>query len=341
MSKPIQVLLTDDSPTMLQVLTRLLSAQPDVTVVGTARDGEEAVALARSLKPDVITLDVQMPGMDGLAATERIMAESPCRILMVSGAPDTDLSFRALQAGALEVIAKPQGSPEDVARFGVRLLSAIRLLAEVPLVTRRGEGHGAPPPLPPGTRVAAFGLAASIGGPTALAALLWLLPRSLPYPIFIAQHITPGFTAGLHRWLSSLSPLPVELARPGEHPRASTVYLAPDGHHLRVGVQGELVIEKASGTTFPSGDLLLASLARAYGSHAAGAVLSGMGEEGGVGLMAIKRAGGLTFAQDPETCLVAGMPEAALRNKATDLKVSPEALAAIIRSLEGVQPKSA
>ena len=300
MSKPIQVLLTDDSPTMLQVLTRLLSAQPDVTVVGTARDGEEAVALARSLKPDVITLDVQMPGMDGLAATERIMAESPCRILMVSGAPDTDLSFRALQAGALEVIAKPQGSPEDVARFGVRLLSAIRLLAEVPLVIRRGEGHATPPSLPPGARVAAFGLAASIGGPTALAALLWLLPRSLPYPLFIAQHITPGFTVGLHRWLSSLSPLPVEIARPGEHPRAGTVYLAPDGHHLRVGAQGELVIEKASGTTFPSGDLLLASLSRAYGSHAAGAVLSGMGEEGGVGLMAIKRATA-TPAADPPT----------------------------------------
>lgn len=341
MSKPIQVLLTDDSPTMLQVLTRLLSAQPDVTVVGTARDGEEAVALARSLKPDVVTLDVQMPGMDGLGATERIMAESPCRILMVSGAPDTDLSFRALQAGALDVIAKPQGSPEDVARFGVRLLSAIRLLAEVPLVTKRREGHATPPPLPPGVRVAAFGLAASIGGPTALAALLWLLPRSLPYPLFIAQHITPGFTVGLHRWLSSLSPLPVEIARASEHPRPGTVYLAPDGHHLRVGLQGELVIEKASGTTFPSGDLLLASLSRAYGAHAAGAVLSGMGEEGGVGLMAIKRAGGLTFAQDPETCLVAGMPEAALRTKATDITVSPEALAAIIRSLEGMPPPGA
>ena len=105
--------------------TRLLSAQPDVTVVGTARDGEEAVALARSLKPDVITLDVQMPGMDGLGATERIMAETPCRILMVSGAPDTDLSFRALQAGALEVIAKPQGSPEDVARFGQCVLEEL------------------------------------------------------------------------------------------------------------------------------------------------------------------------------------------------------------------------
>ena len=338
MSKPIQVLLTDDSPTMLQVLTRLLSAQPDVTVVGTARDGEEAVALARSLKPDVITLDVQMPGMDGLGATERIMAETPCRILMVSGAPDTDLSFRALQAGALEVIAKPQGSPEDVARFGVRLLSAIRLLAEVPLVTQRHEGHASAPKLPEGARVAGFALASSIGGPTALASLLWLLPRSLPYPLFIAQHITPGFTVGLHRWLSSLSPLPVELARASEQPRAGTVYLAPDGHHLRVGMQGELVIEKASGSTFPSGDLLLASLSRAYGAHAAGAVLSGMGEEGAVGLMAIKRAGGLTFAQDPQTCLVAGMPEAALRNKSTEHAVSPEALATILRSLEGMPP---
>jgi two-component system, chemotaxis family, protein-glutamate methylesterase/glutaminase len=340
MSKPIQVLLTDDSPTMLQVLTRLLSAQPDVTVVGTARDGEEAVALARSLKPDVITLDVQMPGMDGLGATERIMAETPCRILMVSGAPDTDLSFRALQAGALEVIAKPQGSPEDVARFGVRLLSAIRLLAEVPLVTKRREGHANPPPIPEGRRIGAFGLFSSIGGPTALASLLWLLPRSLPYPMFVAQHITPGFTVGLHRWLSSLSPLPVEIARASEQPRAGTVYLAPDGHHLRVGLQGEIVIEKASGTTFPSGDLLLASLSRAYGQHAAGAVLSGMGEEGAVGLMAIKRAGGLTFAQDPETCLVAAMPEAALRNKSADHKVSPEALATIISKLEGMSSAS-
>jgi two-component system chemotaxis response regulator CheB len=338
MSNPIRVLLTDDSPTMLSVLSRLLAAQPDVTVVGTARDGEEAVALVRSLKPDVITLDVQMPGMDGLGATERIMAETPCRILMVSGAPDTDLSFRALQAGALEVIAKPQGSPEDVARFGVRLLSAIRLLAEVPLVTKRNEGRATAPELPAGARVAGFGLSASIGGPSALASLLWLLPRSLPYPLFIAQHITPGFTGGLHRWLSSLSPLPVEVARASEQPRAGTVYLAPDGHHLRVGSQGELVIEKASGTTFPSGDLMLASLSRAYGSHSAGVVLSGMGEEGAVGLMAIKRAGGLTFAQDPETCLVASMPEAALRNKATEHRVSPEALANILRSLEGMPP---
>jgi two-component system chemotaxis response regulator CheB len=340
MSKPIQVLLTDDSPTMLQVLTRLLSAQPDVTVVGTARDGEEAVALARSLRPDVITLDVQMPGMDGLGATERIMAEMPCRILMVSGAPDTDVSFRALQAGALEVIAKPQGSPEDVARFGVRLLSAIRLLAEVPLVTQRQEGRATAPTLPTGARVAGFGLAASIGGPTALASLLWLLPRSLPYPLFIAQHITQGFTVGLHRWLSSLSPLPVEIARPSEQPKPGIVYLPPDGHHLRVGLQGELVVEKASGSTFPSGDLLLASMSRAYGAQAAGAVLSGMGEEGAVGLMAIKRAGGLTFAQDPQTCLVAGMPEAALRNKATDHAVSPEALATVLRSLEGAPAPS-
>jgi len=128
----------------------------------------------------------------------------------------------------------------------------------------------------------------------------------------------------------------VEIARASEQPRPGTVYLAPDGHHLRVGIQGELVIEKASGTTFPSGDLLLASLSRAYGPNAAGAVLSGMGEEGAVGLMAIKRAGGLTFAQDPETCLVAGMPESALRNKSTENKVSPEALAGVIRQLEGM-----
>jgi two-component system chemotaxis response regulator CheB len=335
-SKPIQVLLTDDSPTMLQVLLQLLSGHPDITVVGTARDGEEAVVLAHALRPDVITLDVKMPGIDGLGATERIMADYPCRILLVSGAPETDLSFRALQAGAMEVISKPQGAPGDAERFGQQLRSAIRLLAQVPLRPLRNEGRITAPALPSHTRVAAFGLAASIGGPAALATLLWLLPRNLPYPLFVAQHITPGFTVSLHRWLASLSPLPVELARAGEQPRPGTIYLAPDRHHLKVGPAGEFVLEPSTVSASPSGDLLLASLAQAHGARAAGAVLSGMGEEGATGLLAIRQAGGLTFAQDPETCLVTQMPEAALRTGATEHIVSPESLATVLRALEGV-----
>jgi two-component system chemotaxis response regulator CheB len=334
--KPIRILLIDDSPTMLQVLIRLLSEQPDLEVVGTAPGGEEAVTLAHSLRPDIITLDVKMPGLDGLGITERVMAECPCRIVLVSGAPETDVSFRALQAGALEVIAKPQGSPEDVVRFGERLRSTIRLLIEVPLEAPPTEGRVILPDLPSELQVAGFGLAASIGGPAALATLLWLLPRGLPYPLFIAQHITPGFTMALQRWMTSLSPLPVELARPFERPRPGTIYLAPDGHHMRVGPQGEFVLERASVSACPSGDLLLESLAQAYGAHAAGAVLSGMGEEGTEGLRAIRQAGGLTFAQDPETSLVPKMPESALRARAAEHGVSPEALATVLRTLGGV-----
>jgi two-component system chemotaxis response regulator CheB len=223
-----------------------------------------------------------------------------------------------------------------VERFGHQLRASIRLLAQVPLRPLRHEGRITAPTLPLQARVAAFGLAASIGGPAALATLLWLLPRNLPYPLLIAQHITPGFTASLHRWLASLSPLPVELARAGEQPRAGTIYLAPDGHHLKVGRGGEFVLEPTTVSASPSGDLLLASLAQAHGARAAGAVLSGMGEEGVEGLRAIRQAGGLTFAQDPETCLVTQMPEAALRTGATEHVVSPESLATVLRALAGV-----
>ncbi|WP_224366697.1 chemotaxis protein CheB [Hyalangium versicolor] len=339
MSSTIRVLIADDSPTMLKMYSALLSSAPDIQVIGTAKDGAEALELARTLKPDVITLDVRMPRMDGIEASSRIMSEAPSRILVISGAVDAEMSFKALQAGALEVMPKPRPGLEGLANFGVKLIHIIRTMAELPLAERRPAPTVQPPaptvPTTPQGRVNGFGLVASTGGPPALCLLLSLLPPKLPYPIFIAQHVSDGFTAGLCQWLGAASTLQLEVAQTGTRPQAGHVYLPPDGHQLQVMLTGELLVEPIPAAKTALGDTLLASLALAYGNRAGGAVLTGMGSDGASGLLAIRRAGGITFAQTPESCVVPGMPEAALRNGATDVVLSLEGLASAMRALSG------
>jgi two-component system, chemotaxis family, protein-glutamate methylesterase/glutaminase len=342
MSSTIRVLIADDSPTMLKMYAALLSSAPDIQVIGTAKDGAEALELARTLQPDVITLDVRMPRMDGIEASSRIMSEAPSRILVISGAVDAEMSFKALQAGALEVMPKPRPNLEGLANFGVKLIHIIRTMAELPVTQRLAAQALAqapsPAPTPQGGRVTGFGLVASTGGPPALCHLLSLLPPKLPYPLFIAQHVSDGFTAGLCQWLGAASSLRLEVAQTGLRPQPGFVYLPPDGHLLQVMLTGELLVEPIPAGKAALGDTLLSSLALAYGERAAGAVLTGMGSDGAAGLLAIRRAGGRTFAQSPESCVVPGMPEAALRTGATDMMLSLEALAAAMRSLTGVAP---
>jgi two-component system chemotaxis response regulator CheB len=339
MNKPVQVLIADDSPTILRMFTGLLAAAPDIRVVGTANDGKEAVAMAQALRPDVVTLDVRMPRMDGIDATERIMAEAPSRILVISGAVDAELSFKALQAGALEVMPKPTPGREGLTSFGQQLIHTIRTMAELPLGARKPLlSHPTPPPVLRSGRVNGFGLVASTGGPPALAMLLSLLPPSLPYPLFIAQHVSVGFTSGLRQWLSAASALQLQVARTGMKPEAGHVYLAPDGHQLQVLATGELQVEALHGRQSSMGDALLSSLAKVHGNRAAGAVLTGMGSDGAAGLQAIRRAGGLTFVQTPESCVVSHMPEAALRLGAAESRLTVEALASAMRALSGAIP---
>ncbi|MFL5346654.1 MAG: chemotaxis protein CheB [Hyalangium sp.] len=340
MNPPIQVLLADDSPTILRMFTGLLASAPDIRVVGTASDGKEAVEMVQSLRPDVVTLDVRMPRMDGIDATQRIMSEAPSRILVISGAMDAELSFKALQAGALEVMPKPTpGKDGGLTSFGHQLIHTIRAMAEIPLAPRKLVlGHPAPPPMLRGGRVNGFGLVAATGGPPALAMLLSLLPPSLPYPIFIAQHVSVGFTSGLRQWLGAASPLQLEMARTGTRPQPGHVYLAPDGHLMQVLITGELLVESVQGRHVTAGDTLLTSLARAHGNRAGGAVLTGMGTDGAMGLQAIRRAGGLTLVQNPESCVVPNMPEAALRMGASDMSLTIDELASAMRALSGALP---
>ncbi|MDY7230628.1 chemotaxis protein CheB [Hyalangium rubrum] len=339
MNKPIKILLADDSPTMLKMFSGLLAPASDIRIAGTAQDGAEALTLARSLKPDLITLDVRMPRMDGIEASQRIMTEVPSRILVISGAVDAEMSFRALQAGALEVMPKPTPLNGGISSFGTQLISTIRSMAGVPLTPRRPIiAPPGPPPVLRGGRVNGFGLVAATGGPPALAMLLSLLPPTLPYPVFIAQHVSVGFTSGLRQWLSAASPLPIEVARTGMRPQAGYVYLPPDGHQMQVLMSGEMLVEPISPLHGTLGDALLHSLARAYGNRAGGAVLTGMGSDGATGLLAIRRAGGLAFAQSPDSCVVPGMPEAALRNGAAESSLAVDGMASALRALSGPLP---
>jgi two-component system chemotaxis response regulator CheB len=333
MKRPIRVLVVDDSPTMVNTMAALLGQEPRIEVVGRAGDGNRAVSLARLLRPDVITMDLLLPGLDGPAAIAAIMADAPARILVVSAVADrgADLGFQAIRAGALELIGKPNvNSGEELRRWGRDLVQSICLMAEVPVVSRRVRVNPAQPPPSLGSRVDIFGLAASTGGPPALAELLSRLPKDLPVPLLIAQHITEGFTPGMVRWLGQVTALAVCIAREGDRLEPGKVYFPLDGHDL--AVEGGIArLFKTRGGPCPSGDLLLSSLARVYGSRAGGGVLTGMGDDGARGLLDIRRVGGVTFAQDEASSVVFGMPRAALELGATEQALPLSALPEFIR----------
>ncbi|MBJ6759623.1 chemotaxis protein CheB [Myxococcaceae bacterium JPH2] len=331
--RPIRVLVVDDSPTMANTVTALLTEEPRIEVVGRAADGNRAVQLARLLRPDVITMDLLLPGLDGPAAIAAIMSQSPARILVVSAVAEqrgVDLGFQAMSAGALELIGKPNvTNVDELRKWGKDLAHSVCLMAEVPVISRRPRPASAPPP-PAGARVDAFGLVASTGGPPALADVLSKLPADLPVPVLIAQHITVGFTQGMVRWLSQVSAMVVGMARDGERLEPGRIYFPLDGHDLLVDSGGFARLQRNKGGPCPSGDVLLASMAAAYGRRCGGGVLTGMGDDGARGLVAIREAGGVTFAQDEATSVVYGMPRAAMEMKATDRSVPLSAVPNLI-----------
>lgn len=329
---PIRVLVVDDSPTAREALSGLLALDPRIRVVGSASDGLEAIDLARTERPDVITMDLHMPRIDGIEAIGRIMREAPSRIVVVSSLEqkELDLSFRALQAGAVEVVAKVDAARrEDPAAWARRVAETVVLMSEVPVVQRRDPGVGRP-----GRSLEAFGFVASTGGPPALAEILGALPAGLPFPLLVVQHVARGFGAGLVRWLQGTTKLTLVVAESGARIAPGHVYVAPDDRDVEVHAGGVLRVSPARDKSGgPSGDRLLASLAGAFGSRTGGAVLTGMGEDGARGLRAIRDAGGVTFAQDAVTSVVYGMPHAAVLRGAVQKELTPDAIAAALREL--------
>lgn len=320
--RPVRILIAEDSEIFAEVLCETIRAEPDMEVIGVAPNGEVAVELCASLTPDLVLMDIRMPKLDGLSATERIMADSPTPILVVTADPyqgGVDMSFRALSAGALDLMAKPTSLPwESTERES--FLRKIRLLAQIPVVRhqravrrqQRVSYHGAR--LPDDEPVQAVGIVASTGGPRALGRLLSELPATFPAPIFIVQHIIPGFSVHLAKWLNSVSDLEVVEARAGEIGEAGKVYLAPAEAHLRVeqGMRIRLSDGEPVSGHRPSGDVLLESLARHVMTDVVGIVLSGMGSDGTTGLAAVHRVGGVTMVQDRESSVVYSMPQSAI-----------------------------
>lgn len=336
----IRVLVAEDSPTARALLVEILRSDPDLEVIGEAVNGIEAVEMTMRLRPDVITMDVRMPLMDGLQATKEIMAETPTPIVIITASferRDVEISMQALGSGALSVLPKPAGPgspgfPEECRR----LTTTVKAMAGVKVVRRWRER----PPAgqrPAGSiaRPRVVAVAASTGGPAALQQLLTALPVDFPVPMLVTQHIAPGFVSGLASWLDAVSRLKVSVAEEGEPLRANHVYLAPDGRDL--GVSDRETVSLAAPTTRngPSATSLFESVARVYGNSALAVILTGMGKDGLAGLTSIKRAGGRVIAQDEETSVVFGMPAAAIDAGLADLVLPISFIAPMLVDLIG------
>jgi len=317
--RPIRVLVADDSELFRDLLSRVIGSDPGFEVVATAADGNAAARLARTLAPDVITMDLNMPDADGFSGIARIMAETPTPILVLTVNRAEVVGFKALSLGALDIVEKPTATA-SLEAYGAEIRSRLRLLAGVKVIRHlRGLKDRQPPPRGRAARVEVVVIGASLGGPRALATVLKALPASFPAPIAIVQHIAEGFTEGLAGWLAQESRLEVREACDGDALRAGCALLAPSGHHL-VLAQGVARLSSAApvDTFRPSVTPLFLSAARAYGSRACGVILTGMGRDGAIGLKALKDAGAPTLAQDEASSAVFGMPRAAIELGAVD-----------------------
>jgi two-component system chemotaxis response regulator CheB len=333
----LRVLVAEDSPIFAEAIVQILSADPDLEVVGVAADGEQAVEMTASLRPNVITMDVLMPKLDGLSAIDQIMRRCPTPVLVLTADPRGQsgrLGFEALQRGAVDVMLKPERfpCPEDVAR---RLCDRVHVVAGVP--RRRGRKAPVAPRARPrrGNPIDVVGIAASTGGPAVLGELLIGLPASTAATIAVVQHLPPGFVDGFVRWIAERSSLPVAVARHGERLRPGEIWIAPDGHHLELGETRLMLVEGrglVSGHE-PSGDVLLESIARHHGPRGAGIVLTGMGSDGAAGLGAVRAAGGMTVAQERDSCVVYGMPRAAAERGAAQELLSVDGIRRFLANL--------
>ena len=346
----IRVLVVDDSPVARELLVYLLNSDAQLQVIGVVADGEQAIEAAQRLRPDVITMDIHLPRMDGYAATRAIMESAPTRIVMVSASPAIQAvaaSFRALEAGALAVLAKPPGPghPEHAACTD-ELLRTIKVMAEVGVVKRwkkTGTAVGqACPPVPPRRDLRLLAIGASTGGPLVLQTILARLQQPFGAPVLIVQHISAGFVAGLVEWLGRSCDFDVRIAVHGELAQAGRVYLAPDGAHMTAHADGRIVLTGVPPEhgVRPAVSCLFRSVAAQYGSHAAGVLLTGMGRDGAQELKDMRDAGALTIAQDRDSSIVYGMPGEAVKLGAAQHVLAPEAIATLLNMLKAGAPSS-
>lgn len=327
---PIRVLVVDDSQVVRLLLERIIGSDARLKVVGTVSDGVEALASIERLAPDVISMDIRMPRMDGFETTRRIMETRPTPIVVVSASvegEDLKISMNALKAGALSVVEKPVGETHaDYSKLARHLCQQLVLMSSVKLVRqRRNPSRNIPPARAAATAAgpvavqvpdrgySVVGIVASTGGPNALVTLLTGLGSDYALPIVLVQHITPSFHPGFISWLESVVPMPVRRAEHADRLEPGRVYVAPPDRHLRVDhAVLRLTDEPPVAGQLPSGTIMLESLAESVGSRAIGILLTGMGQDGALGLKRLHDAGAFTVAEDQTTAVVYGMPAAAV-----------------------------
>jgi two-component system chemotaxis response regulator CheB len=320
--KPIRVLIVEDSPVVQELLRRIISSDPRLVVVGIAGSGEEALEQVERLAPDVISMDIQLPGIQGFEATRQIMSRRPTPIVVVSGIGrrDVNLTMEALKAGALSAVEKPVASThESYAALASELCTQLAIMSEVRVVRQRNTGGTArlSEAVPCTYRPASYrilGIAASTGGPAALMQVLTGLGRHFPLPVVVVQHMTAGFVDGFAEWLAGVCQLRVSVVHQTTNLEPGQVYLAPTGSHVRVNATSASPDHgPAVGSHRPSANVLFSSMARSYGAEAIGVLLTGMGDDGASGLLTLRLAGGYTMAESESTAVVYGMPAVAAR----------------------------
>jgi two-component system chemotaxis response regulator CheB len=346
----IRVLVVDDSSDIRDLLVHILGSDPGIEVVAMAGDGYEAIELAQSVHPDVITMDVRMPRLDGVEAVRMIMAGNPIPTVIVSTSicpEDPESTFRALDAGAIAVCETPQGTNQAEFLAQARnIVQTVKMVSEIPVVRRwisprsaalrSAAPRSAWPSDAPKAEIVAVG--ASTGGPPVLCAILSGLAKGFPLPVLIVQHIIPGFLPGMVKWLSATSSIPVRIACDAEPALPGYAYIAPDGVHMKIRRSGRISLaagDPENGMR-PAVSVLFRSMAESFDQSGIGVLLTGMGRDGADELLLMKKKGAVTIAQDKESSVVFGMPGEAIKLGATRFVLPPDRIADMLNeSVEG------
>ncbi|MFC1949482.1 chemotaxis response regulator protein-glutamate methylesterase [Chloroflexota bacterium] len=341
----IKVLIVDDSSFMRKALAQIMALEQSMEVIGTAVDGQEAIQKVSQLHPDVVLLDIEMPVMDGLTALVHIMTENPTPILMLSALNkrDTTIAIKSLQYGAVDFIAKPSGVISyDIDKLGKEIIAKVKAVASVNVHRMRlpmPVEHYQPQKSGLATRKEIVVIGASTGGPSAVAQVLSSLPSDISTAIIVVQHMSSEFIPSFVDRLKWCCPLTVSVAKRGETIESGRVLIAPGSYHTMImanGIGNKIRLSRKISTQdiYPSIDYAMESAAQAYGEGTLGVLLTGLGSDGARGLKAIKEAGGSTIAEDESTCVVFGMPKAAIEMGCVDEIVPlPQIARAVLRMI--------